>query len=33
MAGEAARVYTGSPIPEGSDTVVMQEKVESQNSD
>lgn len=32
LPGEAARVYTGSPIPEGADTVVMQEKVESQNS-
>nr|MBK9651060.1 molybdopterin molybdotransferase MoeA [Bacteroidota bacterium] len=32
LAGEAARVYTGSPIPEGADTVVMQEKVESKNN-
>jgi molybdopterin molybdotransferase len=32
LPGEAARVYTGSPMPEGADTVVMQEKVIVQNS-
>lgn len=26
--GEAARIFTGAPLPEGTDTVVMQEKVE-----
>ena len=25
--GEAARIFTGAPLPEGADTVVMQEKV------
>jgi len=27
-AGEAARIFTGAPIPEGADTVVMQERCE-----
>lgn len=27
-AGEAARIFTGAPIPTGADTVVMQEKTE-----
>jgi molybdopterin molybdotransferase len=27
IAGEAARVFTGAPIPDGADTVVMQEHV------
>lgn len=27
-AGEAARIFTGAPLPAGADTVVMQEKVE-----
>ncbi len=26
-AGEAVRIFTGAPLPEGTDTVVMQEKV------
>jgi molybdopterin molybdotransferase len=26
--GEAARIFTGAPVPEGADTVVMQEKTE-----
>ncbi len=26
--GEAVRIFTGAPVPEGADTVVMQEKVE-----
>ncbi|MFN0202159.1 MAG: gephyrin-like molybdotransferase Glp [Bacteroidia bacterium] len=26
-AGEAMRIFTGAPVPEGADTVVMQEKV------
>src|SRR5438128_1603994 len=26
-AGEAIRVFTGAPVPDGSDTVIMQEKV------
>ena len=26
-SGEAARIFTGAPLPEGADTVVMQEKV------
>lgn len=30
-AGEAARIFTGAPLPEGADTVVMQEKVTQQN--
>ncbi|GAB3008560.1 molybdopterin molybdotransferase MoeA [Niabella terrae] len=28
QAGEAFRIFTGAPVPEGADTVVMQEKVE-----
>jgi molybdopterin molybdotransferase len=27
-AGNAARIFTGAPVPDGADTVVMQEKVE-----
>ncbi|RZJ53897.1 MAG: molybdopterin molybdenumtransferase MoeA, partial [Flavobacterium sp.] len=27
LAGEATRIFTGAPLPEGADTVVMQEKV------
>lgn len=27
-AGEAARIFTGAPVPQGADTVVMQEKTE-----
>ena len=26
--GEAARIFTGAPLPAGADTVVMQEKIE-----
>ena len=26
-SGECARIYTGAPLPEGADTVVMQEKI------
>ncbi len=29
--GEAARIFTGAPLPNGTDTVVMQEKVELKN--
>ncbi|WP_017730924.1 molybdopterin molybdotransferase MoeA [Nafulsella turpanensis] len=29
--GEAARIFTGAPIPEGADSVVMQEKTEVNN--
>jgi molybdopterin molybdotransferase len=29
--GEAARIFTGAPLPEGTDTVVMQEKVRIEN--
>lgn len=29
--GEASRIFTGAPLPEGADTVVMQEKVILQN--
>lgn len=28
LPGEAARIYTGAPLPEGADTVVMQERTE-----
>ncbi|MBB6274638.1 molybdopterin molybdotransferase [Pedobacter cryoconitis] len=28
MPGQAARIFTGAPLPRGADTVVMQEKVE-----
>ncbi len=27
LNGEAARIFTGAPLPDGSDTVVMQEKI------
>lgn len=30
-AGQAMRIFTGAPIPEGADTVVMQEKTELAN--
>lgn len=29
--GTAARIFTGAPVPEGADTVVMQENTETQN--
>lgn len=31
-AGEAARIFTGAPLPAGADTVIMQEKVIVQNN-
>ena len=31
QAGEAVRIFTGAPLPQGADTVVMQEKVKLQN--
>lgn len=31
-AGQAARIFTGAPLPEGADTVVMQEKVSVENA-
>ncbi len=31
QAGEAIRIFTGAPLPQGADTVVMQEKVKMQN--
>lgn len=31
--GEAARIFTGAPLPEGADTVVMQEKTSHQNEE
>jgi molybdopterin molybdotransferase len=31
-AGEAARIFTGAPLPAGADTVVMQEKVKLENN-
>ena len=30
-AGETSRIFTGAPLPEGADTVVMQEKISLQN--
>lgn len=30
--GEAARIFTGAPLPEGADTVVMQEKIIIENN-
>ena len=30
-SGEAARIFTGAPVPKGTDTVVMQEKVQVEN--
>lgn len=30
-AGKAARIFTGAPVPPGADTVVMQEKVRTDN--
>lgn len=30
--GEAARIFTGAPLPEGADTVVMQEKTSVENN-
>jgi len=32
QSGEAARIFTGAMIPEGADTVVMQEKTKVENS-
>lgn len=32
-AGEAVRVFTGAPIPEGADAVIMQEDVRRENSE
>lgn len=32
-AGEAARIFTGAPVPQGADTVVMQEKVSIENDE
>lgn len=29
--GKAIRIFTGAPVPEGADTVVMQEKVKAEN--
>lgn len=29
--GEAARIFTGAPLPQGPDTVVMQEKIMIEN--
>jgi molybdopterin molybdotransferase len=31
LAGETARIFTGAPLPDGADTVVMQEKVTVDN--
>ncbi|NKB32591.1 MAG: molybdopterin molybdenumtransferase MoeA [Pseudomonadales bacterium] len=31
VAGEAARIFTGAPLPEGADAVVMQENCEVEN--
>lgn len=31
-AGKAIRIFTGAPVPAGADTVVMQEKVKTENS-
>jgi molybdopterin molybdotransferase len=31
QSGQATRIFTGAPLPEGSDTVVMQEKVSVEN--
>src|SRR4030095_3218521 len=30
--GEAARIFTGAPLPEGADAVVMQEHVEASDA-
>lgn len=30
-AGKAIRIFTGAPVPDGADTVVMQEKVRTEN--
>ncbi|MDQ3846704.1 MAG: molybdopterin molybdotransferase MoeA, partial [Bacteroidota bacterium] len=32
-AGQAMRIFTGAPLPQGADTVVMQEKVTVQNNE
>lgn len=32
-SGTAARIFTGAPIPEGADTVIMQEKVTTEGDD
>jgi len=31
LPGQAARIFTGAPLPDGADTVVMQEKVQINN--
>ena len=31
QAGKAIRIFTGAPVPDGADTVVMQEKVKTKN--
>src|SRR5690606_2674737 len=31
-SGKAARIFTGAPMPEGADTVVMQEKTEREGN-
>jgi len=31
LTGKAVRIFTGAPVPEGADTVVMQEKVKTNN--
>jgi molybdopterin molybdotransferase len=31
LAGEAMRIFTGAPLPEGADTVIIQEKSEVEN--
>ncbi len=33
LSGEAARIFTGAPIPEGADTVVRQEATRASGSD
>jgi len=32
-AGETSRIFTGAPLPEGADTVVMQEKIRVESGD
>lgn len=32
LAGKAIRIFTGAPVPEGADTVVMQEKTSVENN-
>src|ERR1700730_11686974 len=31
--GTAVRIFTGAPVPDGADTVVMQEKVQTHNNE